>query len=1069
MAYTITPADASALEARNLEECVAGRVQPALQALNAFTNNVASHYATPKKSPDTTVICMTGKTFALAGDQLQHLFRCLEACRRADIVTHFGERQGTETIHRTGIMLDFDVITRDPKTTLTDMQAYRLTMGVMLQLSADIDFHNQMSKNAKPSWVVGFTLRRTCKRVADANDLWKYGFHILVPGIRLERAYKRHLIAQLRNSPIINEVLTEMGAISAEQCLDGNSASVPVLFVGSCKLQSEPYRLTYAYEATLSPYMPPMIRPAMDVLLAEGVNVVAELSLLGVEASYENSAPIVRKQEFFPKAGLELKGDVAADAADVPDAAGCELEILLLDHEARYVHALLDMLPSSYSEEYQLWRNVIFALSSAGENYKTLAIWFSQKCPAKFNLLSVEELWASAMAAPPAARLTLKSIAHWARQENPEKFAEANKLNVYQMLLSQIYKAEGKFANMTIAPLLHRMFGHKYVCDVPSNMLSTRATWLWYEFVSPDDPMCSGEVWKWRQEPYPESLWNHVHTTLDDVMDKIVEHFRERIAACDDEIKIKYYKGMLSKFNTSRMQIKNTTFIDKTISGAEKLFRQRGFHAAMDQKYDLLGVANGVLRVGRRVELITGFHNLPVSKYTPFIWKPFNAQDPWIRRALKVVEDIVVEDDAREWILMHAAQGLYSGPKDGLMLLWEGGGANGKTTFLRSIAEALGPYGNKFNIQLLCGRREEADRPNSAVMVFKHCNYMYCEESSKGEIMNEARMKEVINVGRMSAREMMGRQETFKVRSNVVVASQYNLTLQSSDHGLWRRVRAYKSKRSFKVNPVGELERPVNPKILKQWVEDPEYLSAWLSIMQHYYERLQNEYDGDLANVRCATIERETENFRISQDTVHRWISQCVIRAPTTGCVYDLSSLAEHYKSWYSRNIDARKVRSAHDIIGDMENSALSNSMTLTPNGVKVLIGFRLVDHTQAVSSELVTGESWFSPNAAPKTSAANVAVATRDQWWEPPAVAQPPACAPCIVPPNVLHDPEDKLEIDVIPDPPKKQAAVAAAAAAAVQQCAPSVDTLLNDFIPVPSVVEELFSPDELEDFIHV
>ena len=45
-----------------------------------------------------------------------------------------------------------------------------------------------------------------------------------------------------------------------------------------------------------------------------------------------------------------------------------------------------------------------------------------------------------------------------------------------------------------------------------------------------------------------------------------------------------------------------------------------------------------------------------------------------------------------------------------------------------------------------------------------------------------------------------------------------------------------------------------------------------LSILTHYYERLQNEYGGELKNVRSPTIEAETDIFRISQDSLFRWI-----------------------------------------------------------------------------------------------------------------------------------------------------------------------------------------------------
>jgi hypothetical protein len=63
--------------------------------------------------------------------------------------------------------------------------------------------------------------------------IYKYGFHILIPNVMVKKEYKKYLFNKLKSDMVINNILLELGAIDAEECLDQNSASVPVLFLGT--------------------------------------------------------------------------------------------------------------------------------------------------------------------------------------------------------------------------------------------------------------------------------------------------------------------------------------------------------------------------------------------------------------------------------------------------------------------------------------------------------------------------------------------------------------------------------------------------------------------------------------------------------------------------------------------------------------------------------------------------------------------------------------------------------------------------------------------------------------------
>ncbi len=138
------------------------------------------------------------------------------------------------------------------------------------------------------------------------------------------------------------------------------------------------------------------------------------------------------------------------------------------------------------------------------------------------------------------------------------------------------------------------------------------------------------------------------------------------------------------------------------------------------------------------------------------------------------------------------------------MLLWEGGGNNGKTFLLMLWKNTLGDdYSTKLPSQLLSDERESANSPNSALMRVKFRRGVFFEESNKSVAINPARLKELVNPGEISASEKHMKQESFMVEATYVNASNYSFIFNTTDHGTWRRTMHYTSKVRFCLAPDG--------------------------------------------------------------------------------------------------------------------------------------------------------------------------------------------------------------------------------------------------------------------------
>lgn len=972
-----SPIDIDTLTWSSITESSQKKHCPGARTLHQFLQNIEHICSTQKKDERTNIIDQgEKKTYAMPVELLVQLFKHLNTCRLENSITHFSEKQGDQT----GFMLDLDIITTNKLVALTDKHFYRLTGALFVSLQRDIKIDSSIQQ------YVFYTTRQSVDPVD--TDKYKFGFHILLPGIRLDKIYKRWFLQKFKTEPALLSILNELGAVDPPNCLDQNSASVPVLFLGSCKSGSRPYTLTYAFEVWIEESMdntwisPPVIKP-LNIKELDEYNLVAELSLV-TEATYDSKAPLIRKNNYAYKAEIERivrewSSSLKQNTKSVPID-----ELLIADHslstltmhnpEARYLHGLLDILTEDYYADRNKWRNVIYALANTSDQYKPLAVWFSQKCPEKWldnGQEALDSLWNDASTIKCVKPLTIASISHWAHMSNPERYNSVMERSYFTILTKYVYEHGGKLQHYMVAKVLHTMLHNKFCVDV--DLQSKK--YCWFEFVLPGQPMRPGEAWKWRKEVEPDDIHIYISEKLINILEQISDHIEEKKENSTSDSQTMYYKNLGKAFAISKNNMFNDTFKNGVIKQAMYIFRKRGFIEQLDMLPNLFGVGNGVLELGQSCNLINYYHENPISKYTPINWIQFDENNKWTRLVLNAIADIIVEPDVRNWILFHACQGLSRDTKEGLMLLFEGGGQNGKTSFLRWVAKALGPYADKFNIQLLACEREEADRPNSAMMKFKYINWAYAEESNKAQSLNVARMKELVNAGEVSGRDLNSKQETFTMKCNFVVASQYSFIINTTDHGTWRRLKHYTSKTKFCANPDpnNPYEKKDNQDFNLKYSSDPNFLSGMLSILSHYYERLQKEYGGELKNVPCQTLDIETEAFRVSQDAIHRWICESIVISPFNDTDYDIGTITNNYTDWYKIHIDRKAIITANTLTKEIMSSAISKYLKPAPNKNVVLKGCRILgtettlrEHEEYISIKEASKVNKKSNNSAP-------------------------------------------------------------------------------------------------------
>ena len=410
-------------------------------------------------------------------------------------------------------------------------------------------------------------------------------------------------------------------------------------------------------------------------------------------------------------------------------------------------------------------------------------------------------------------KLSLGSLHYWARSDNPDRYEEVKHRSLFNLLYKKIYdtSVEGALEHFDVAEILYVVLKDKYIFDKYNGEGGA-----WYEFMLENDTKKTGEAFKWRKYDckIPNTFLKYISVILPSLFDKILVRIKSSLDDASSEL-AKYHYKIYKNFQKSCRNLKNSGFKHSTGRESEQLFETMGFTEALDSDPNLKGVANGILQLGKKCKLITGFHGHLVSKYTEARYKEFNPNDPVTAKVLIALRNIFPdsEPDTFNYIMHYLASTLDGHKKESIFLLLVGKGSNGKSFLVELHKGAIGSiYGVKMPLSFLTSRSNDAESATPALMQLKDAHFAYYSESNKFEILK-------------------------------------------TDHGTWRRIDYVTMKIKFcnlatdKYDKNNIYERVADPTLGSKWAEDDDVLASYLGILAYYYESLQTKYDGKVRHV----------------------------------------------------------------------------------------------------------------------------------------------------------------------------------------------------------------------------
>jgi putative DNA primase/helicase len=275
----------------------------------------------------------------------------------------------------------------------------------------------------------------------------------------------------------------------------------------------------------------------------------------------------------------------------------------------------------------------------------------------------------------------------------------------------------------------------------------------------------------------------------------------------------------------------------------------------------LLNVANGTLDL-REGELRLASRDDLITKISSVVYTPGAADDVW-----DGVLDWIAQNHGKElvdFLQLWAGYGATGDTREDLVVLLDGPGGTGKSTFTESVSAAMGDYAAVASFDMFVQRKGDQGHPTSTAALVG-ARWVTAEEGPKNRNLDAAKIKALVGGTRVKARFM--RQDEFEFIPNLklTLVTNYRPKVHSEDSGAWRRLKAVPF---TNVLPWASRDRR-----LRQYLRtDPaaqKAILAWIAEGAARWWDMAKDGRG-LPIPEC--VEARTQEWRRDADRVGAWI-----------------------------------------------------------------------------------------------------------------------------------------------------------------------------------------------------
>jgi putative DNA primase/helicase len=383
---------------------------------------------------------------------------------------------------------------------------------------------------------------------------------------------------------------------------------------------------------------------------------------------------------------------------------------------------------------------------------------------------------------------------------------------------------------------------------------------------------------------WDEVRWNRdadgrIHRMFKDVVQQIeVSRVEVLMNTADDEIK-EVTKSLqpVTRWITSSQQRR---VIDNSLVLAASEEGITVPYSHFDCKGQYLGVKNGVVNL-KTGELIQGDPKYMMMKACPIPYDPEAACGRW----MEFLEQVMQGDLEKVEFLQQIAGSALVGNSKEKMFVLQGAGSNGKSTFVKTINQMVGPtesggYGVVTNPKVF---NTSTGNPEYFIATMKGARSICMSETSHGMTFNDTLIKQIVDSEEgLQARVVKQEAFTFPVVGTVFMTTNAIPKVVATDNGIWRRLCLIKFQRIFDAS---EKNRQLSRELEK---ELPGILNWAVQGAIKYFENGEQF-------VIPASIEADTLEWRREDDKLGTFMRE---RMTQDGGVTKLTDVLAAYTDW---------------------------------------------------------------------------------------------------------------------------------------------------------------------------
>ncbi len=288
-----------------------------------------------------------------------------------------------------------------------------------------------------------------------------------------------------------------------------------------------------------------------------------------------------------------------------------------------------------------------------------------------------------------------------------------------------------------------------------------------------------------------------------------------------------------------------------------------------DAHPELMNTPSGVIQLPT-MELLPHDPNLYMTNITKVAYVPGASHPDW------EATQKAISEEARQWVLERLGQAITGDtPPDDVLTVFQGTGANGKSSLLAGVTGALGDYAVKVSDKLLLP--DQGQHPTEK-MNLRGARFAYIEETAEARYLDVQRLKEIAGTPSITARLMRQNNVTFSATHTFFLATNHMPIISENTHAVWRRLKLVKFPYTFRKN--NEILRDEWDKYGDSGLRDrmktgAKQQEAVLATLVEYASRYYQ--NNKMMCADSARVDKYTRRWRGETDIIMRYIDERLI------------------------------------------------------------------------------------------------------------------------------------------------------------------------------------------------